>query len=263
MNATKKLLINYKRKMVEIDINKILYVIMRRNDAEIHICNNEVYVTRRTFAELKDILGSSFIEVRRGCLISALAIHKVSKYIELSNGENLKYTARKKKEIIEKLHECQQRIIRNFPTDGKPGMREEYHDYYISYDSMPFAFADIEIVFDEQSQAVDWIFRYVNEKLAELERIEYDELIDKSFGSIFPNMDSKWLRAYERSALYGEIIEIESYSPEIDRHLKIISFPTFRGHCGCILFDIHNIMSVNDEIIARFSVANNSNNHIV
>lgn len=256
MNTTKKLLINYRRKMVEIDIDKILYVVMRRNDAEIHVCSNEVYVTRRTFAELKEILGDSFIEVRRGCLVSALAIHKVSKYIELSNGENLKYTVRKKKEIVKMLHECQQRIIGNFSTEGIPAAREEYHDYFVSYDNMPFAFADIEIVFDEQSQAVDWIFRYANEKLAELERIKYEDLIDNNFGSIFPNMDSKWLRAYECSALYGEILEIDGYSPEIDRHLKIISFPTFRGHCGCILFDIKNIKTINAEIMTHVPVDN-------
>ena len=54
-------------------------------------------------------------------------------------------------------------------------------------------------------------------------------------------MDSKWLRSYERSALYGETLEIIDYSPEIDTYIKVISFPTFPGHCGCILFDIRAI----------------------
>ena len=31
------------------------------------------------------------------------------------------------------------------------------------------------------------------------------------------------------------------FSPEIDKYLKIICFPTFTGHCGCILFDINDI----------------------
>ena len=31
------------------------------------------------------------------------------------------------------------------------------------------------------------------------------------------------------------------FSPEIDTYLKVICFPTFRGHCGCILFDISEI----------------------
>lgn len=39
----------------------------------------------------------------------------------------------------------------------------------------------------------------------------------------------------------GETLELTDYSPEIDTYLKVICFPTFPGHCGCILFDIHEI----------------------
>ena len=67
----------------------------------------------------------------------------------------------------------------------------------------------------------------------------------KSFGSLFANMDSKWLRSYERAALYGEVLELMDYSPEIDTNLKVICFPTFKGHCGCILFDLDTIKAVN------------------
>ena len=54
-------------------------------------------------------------------------------------------------------------------------------------------------------------------------------------------MDSKWLCCYERVALYGETLEMIDYSPEIDTYIKVICFPTFKGHCGCILFDLKDI----------------------
>ena len=57
---------------------------------------------------------------------------------------------------------------------------------------MPIAFADIEMIFDEERQAIDRIFRYGNEALAKLEEVPLDKMI----GSIFPNMDRKWLRSY-------------------------------------------------------------------
>ena len=94
------------------------------------------------------------------------------------------------------------------------------------------------MIFNEESQAVDWILRYGNEALARLEECPLDVLIGNTFGSIFPNMDSKWLRSYEHSVLYGETLEIVDYSPEVDKYLRIVCFPTFRGHCGCLLFDI-------------------------
>ena len=49
--------------------------------------------------------------------------------------------------------------------------------------------------------------------------------------------------AYERTALYGETLEITAYSPEIDTELKIVCFPTFSGHCGCMLFDRRRIQT--------------------
>ena len=97
------------------------------------------------------------------------------------------------------------------------------------------------MVFNEESHAVDWIFRYGNPALAKLEKLPLEQLIGSSFGSLFSNMDSKWLRNYERSTLYGEMLEMIDFSPEIDTYLKVICFPTFRGHCGCILFDISEI----------------------
>ena len=84
----------------------------------------------------------------------------------------------------------------------------------------------------------------LDSEIAELEKLPLEQLIDHSFGSIFPNMDAKWLRVYERTALYGETLEIADYSPEIDTDLRIICFPTFRGHCGCILFDQAEIQTV-------------------
>ena len=135
-----------------------------------------------------------------------------------------------------------QKEIRDITLDDLEKLRptdiEEYHQHYKCFDNIPIAFTDIEMIFNEESQAVDWIFRYGNEALARLEECPLDVLIGNTFGSIFPNMDSKWLRSYEHSVLYGETLEIVDYSPEVDKYLRIVCFPTFRGHCGCLLFDI-------------------------
>lgn len=54
-------------------------------------------------------------------------------------------------------------------------------------------------------------------------------------------MDVRWLKTYEWATLFGETLQIIDYSPEIDTNLKIICFPTFKGHCGCILFDVDKL----------------------
>ena len=222
----------------------ILYLSLSGRKTVIHITSGRIYETYTPIDELAKNLGSTFIRVDRCYLVSAKAIHDVTKTINLINGESLDYARRRKREIVEQLRIERQKIGRTLEHNDVPASQEEYHRHYASFDHMPFAFTDIEMVFSEEHSAVDWIFRYGNRALAELEKLPLEQLIDHSFGSIFPNMDAKWLRVYERTALYGETLEITDCSPEIDTELKIICFPTFPGHCGCMLFDRRTIQTV-------------------
>ena len=241
MQKAKCITIISNNKKVVLNVNTILYVLMMRNTADIHVSGGTVYKTRMTFREIEEKLGDGFIKIHRGGIVSAMAIHDITDKINLSNGESLIYTQRMKKQIIEQSHSKQKRIISSFSHAGIPVTEEEYRRHYSSFENLPFAFTDIEMIFNEKRQAVDWIFRYGNPALAKLERVPLERLIGSSFGSLFSNMDSKWLRNYERSTLYGEMLEMIDFSPEIDTYLKVICFPTFRGHCGCILFDISEI----------------------
>lgn len=222
----------------------ILYLSLSGRKTAIHITGDRIYETYTPIDELAKNLGSTFIRVDRCYLVSAKAIHDVTKTIDLINGESLDYARRRKREIVEQVRIERQKIGQTLERNDAPTSREAYHRHYASFDHMSFAFTDIEMVFSEEHSAVDWIFRYGNRALAELEKLPLEQLIDHSFGSIFPNMDAKWLRVYKRTALYGETLEIADYSPEIDTDLRIICFPTFRGHCGCILFDQAEIQTV-------------------
>lgn len=229
------------RKKILIDVSTILYIIMKNRCAEIHVSGGAIYQTRKSLDEMAAELGDDFIKVHRSCVVSAMAIHDVTDRINLSNGDSLEYTIRKKKEIVSRIRAVQKSIINSFNSDGIPVTEAEYRKYYSSFDNLPFAFTDIEMIFNDERHAVDWIFRYGNSALARIERLPLEQLIGRTFGSLFANMDSKWLHSYERAALYGEVLEMIDYSPEIDAYLKVICFPTFRGHCGCMLFDISEI----------------------
>lgn len=241
MQEEKYITIISDRRKIVLSVSSILYVLMLSKKAELHVSEGSVYKTRMTLDQLEKMLGDGFIKVHRGCIVSAMAIHDITDNINLINGESLEYTLRKKNQIIDQFHAKQKRMIKSFIEENTPATEEEYGRYYSSFDHLPFAFADIEMVFSEEKRAVDWIFRYGNQALADLEKIPLEQLIGHSFGSLFANMDAKWLRCYELAALYGERLEIMDYSPEIDTYLKVICFPTFRGHCGCILFDLSEI----------------------
>lgn len=230
-----------RKKEYTVVINTILYVTVKKSIVDIHTHGGHVYHARMSLKKMKDQLGDGFITVHKNTLVSARAIHEISDKVYLSNGEELPYVVRNKRILRNQLGEIQKRIIDSFAGEDVPNTYEEYRKYYGGFEHLPFAFADIEMVFDEEYHAVDWIFRYGNPALAKLERLPLKVLIGSSFGSLFSNMDSKWLRSYEQAALYGEKLEIVDYSPEIETYLKVICFQTFKGHCGCILFNIDEI----------------------
>ena len=150
------------RKTIALRVSTILYVLMNGKYANIHVLGDQVYRTTMTLGEIEEKIGDGFLRVHRGCLVAVMAIHNVTDTINLSNGESLGYTARKKGEIMKTLRNAQQDVIREFQNHGVPMTDDEYHDYYRSFDQLPFAFTDIEMVFDEEKRAVDWIFRYGN-----------------------------------------------------------------------------------------------------
>lgn len=226
---------------VSIEISTILYVMMKGNVAHIHSVAAPVIQSRVTLAELEEQLGDGFVKVKRGCLVSVMAVYNITDKVNLCNGESLDYAQRNRAVIEEELQTKQRRMIQSFAGNDIPKTEEEYLEHYQVFEMMPFAFTDIEMVFDEQFRAVDWVFRYGNPALAEVERLPLETLIGSRFSTLFANMDEKWLHTYERATLFGEMLSIVDYSPEIDRNLEIICFPTFRGHCGCILLDVERM----------------------
>lgn len=227
-----------KSKPMLVSVNDILYADADRNTTELHVSDGHVYRVRMPLSALERGLGESFIKVSRSRLVSALAIHSVTDTINLNSGEALDYTHSRRGDIRNRLAEGKRRFLDRGDCPGVPATPEEYRRHYACFEDAPFAFTDIEMVFDEDRRAVDWIFRYGNPALAKLEKMPLEKLIGSTFGSVFPNMDSKWLQSYEQAAVYGRTLEITEYSPEIDTNLKIICYPTFRGHCGCMLFSL-------------------------
>ena len=226
------------RQKIALDIRTILYIQMHENVAEIHTSGGKVYKTHITLEKLEDSLGDGFLKPHRSRLVSVAAIHDITDKINLNNGERLSYVARRKKELLAALSEKRAKLLDDLDCEAQTLTGDRLHAYYRCFDALPIAFTDIEMVLDEGQNAVDWIFRYANPALARLEKVPLTDLIGHSFRSVFPNMDSKWLKSYERAALYGETLELIDHSPEIDTYLKIICFPTQPGHCGCLLFDI-------------------------
>lgn len=158
------------RKHISLLTEDILYIQLSGRQSIIHFSDGRTYETYATIHELESMLGSGFIRADRATLVSIKGIHAIGKEIELVNGETLYYSCRKKRELKEQLRAGRRQIAQSLSDSDAPTTQEEYQRHYASYDSAPFAFTDIEMVFNEERAAVDWIFRYGNEALAEIEK---------------------------------------------------------------------------------------------
>ena len=102
-------------------------------------------------------------------------------------------------------------------------------------DDMPLAFCVIELVFNQDGHGIDFIFRYCNAEMANVEGVPVEEMLDRSFYEIFRNGDKKWLVAYADVALNGTKHTLHDYSPEINKYLTIHCYQPEPGYCACVL----------------------------
>ena len=144
--------VTFNRTKIAIRCADILYVIMSDDHCTIHMFDGSVYRCRMTLKALKKQLNEGFMEVKRGCMIAVSAISNIGDKILLSNGEEICYTKRKKKALREELQKKQELMIAKISKKKLPLTPEEYGKYYKICDSLPFAFTDIEMVFNEEKK---------------------------------------------------------------------------------------------------------------
>ena len=116
------------RKHYSVFINDILYVLMKKQDAYVHLSDGSVLKTRKTFAEFQQELGDDFIRIRRGSLVSVMAIHSINKFVNLSNGESLEYSPQHRKEIMEKFRHKQRNLIVGLADNDNPENNNDYQE---------------------------------------------------------------------------------------------------------------------------------------
>ena len=121
----------------------------------------------------EDILSVQLVNRQSVIHVFGGRIHETyttGKKIELISGETLSFPRCRKRELKAQLRTGRRQIVQSLSDSDAPATREEYQRHYASYDSAPFAFTDIEMLFNEERAAADWIFRYSNEVLAKAEK---------------------------------------------------------------------------------------------
>ncbi|MDO4273928.1 MAG: LytTR family transcriptional regulator DNA-binding domain-containing protein [Eubacteriales bacterium] len=237
MKETIKLLIN--RKWETIPTKNILYITISDKLSFLHLRDNITLNLFITLSELEQELPrSEFVRVSRNCIVNYHSITSVhDSHISLCNGESLPYSKRREKSILDGYQKfLQQKYFLNVPDTIRQPI--DFAEQYKGFDSIPFAFAVIEMVTDHNGECVDFIFRYANEAMAHLEDVPLEKLTGHSFLSIFKNIQKKWLAVYQEVAFEGKHLEIVDFRAEINKTLRVLCFQPFHGFCACLITDV-------------------------
>lgn len=186
--------------------------------------------TIETFETIKNLMQTAGTEnllcINKGVVVNQKYIKTVNnnKYI-MSDGVEFYGRARasqKQKECVKNVANCEQ---------------SNWMDYSV-VENMPLAFCIIELVFDKNNSGIDFIFRYCNKEMENLEGKTVQDMLNKSFYQIFENGDKKWIAAYADVAINGVQRVFESYSPEIDSNLRVYCYQPKPNFCACTLIKI-------------------------
>lgn len=110
--------------------------------------------------------------------------------------------------------------------------------YDILYEHVPAAIAVIEVIRDERRAAYDFIFKYMNEKYAELEGFSLEAAKNKTFYTLFPLADKKLAEIYGTTASTGKKSVTNMFRPEIGKYLHIECTSLQGDTCVCLIIDM-------------------------
>ena len=217
----------------------IKYIIRENQKTVIYLLNGRKITTYTT---VKDIYASlrktEFLSVNKGIIVAISHILRVDKgYYIMTDGASFKGRARTAgmhREISENLPNAAGNI------SNKPANLDQLNLHFL--DKMPAGFCVIELSFQKEGNGVDLIFRYCNERMAEVEHVPINEMLNRSFYEVIKDGDQKWLAVYADVALNGINRVVRITRPKLDQDFVAYCFQPLYGYCACLIISKNKLL---------------------
>lgn len=216
----------------KIETTDIKYILRQQDQTLIYLLDQEpvsTYLSARIIVE----------HLKPGYLISVNKSVYLNTHFVINIDKNL-YTMidnRKFKGRYHKTEEQKQFEYKWKSTKNSPDFSSNYLSHLTIFDDCPVGFCIIEIVFDKEGSGVDFIFRYCNRKMEEIEEIPVEEMVGHSFRSLFHGDGLKWLASYTDVAMNNTQKTIHAYSPGLNKYLSVYCFQVKERFCGCFVLN--------------------------
>lgn len=209
-----------------------------REDGKTQVCtiDGRVISTYHPVKEFREYLSQEeFFYPNKGILLAASQIVDVSDgAYTLADGQKFKYRVHNSKlhdtrmlQMGRKL-ESIQAVADALPPDTIPNR-------FAILDKLPMAVSVIEMIFDEHGMGADFIFRYVNEKMALLEKTTVQQLMNRSCLEMNQRPDPKWLVVLADVALNDTVRIIDDYHTRLGRDVRAYCYQPMPGFCVSVM----------------------------
>lgn len=105
------------------------------------------------------------------------------------------------------------------------------------FENMPTGFADHEMLYDENGEAIDYKYLKINEAFKKHTGMT-DDAIGKTIYEIMPEVESKWIKMYSEVVKSQLPIAFEDNSPALGKTFRVTAFPTGKKTFATIFDDI-------------------------
>ena len=105
----------------------------------------------------------------------------------------------------------------------------------------PFGYAYYQLVFNDQNEAIDWLFRDVNPFFERMTGLNRESILGKRVTEIIPEIgsfDFDWIAVYGAVSRTGQKQEFTRYIECLRRWYKITAFSPEKGYCTAIFQDV-------------------------
>lgn len=188
---------------------------------------------------LKVIYGSlsdrEFWSIQKGIVVSVRNTVSIddSGVYTMVDGKTFKGRSRNPAEHKRRRDMLNLPMSKNRYADSK--LPQKLLQQCVLLENATMAFCVIELIFSENGHSFDFVFRYCNKEMENLEGMSVENILGHSFYEVFPRGDQKWIVPYADVAVNGTSKCIHDYSPEIQRDLTIHCFQPMPGYCACLL----------------------------
>ena len=213
----------------KINQRDILYVVKDDRKTALVLNNGTKVHTIIPAKRFQELMPDNLVSVNKGVLLAREHIVSIENGIyTMTDGSEHKGRVRTPGQ-----HKRNRDIIVRQPADYS--VMDSLRRSFAILQKMQLACCIIELVFDENGHGFDFVFRFCNDKMAEMEGVTVEELQDRSFYEVFVDGNKKWVLTYAEVALNGTSAVVEKYREDVDQNFRIYCFQPAPNFCACML----------------------------